>query len=374
SIPPSVAQGRSGEALFFAYWGDAVGNDDAWSTAVHCVETDLEEAAAAPKSVSLYSGFTGVSWTVAHLDGWLLELSDGDPNDVLDATLLELVANRPWLGEYELMNGLVGIGMYALERLLHPPAADCLVEVVGRLAEVARHSECGASWWTPPERLSAQRRVRFPAGAYDLGVAHGVAGVVGLLGKACAVDAVRPTARALLDDAVGWLLCQRLPATTGAFFPSFVAPDRAGPPARSAWCYGDPGAAAALLLAAHAVGSPEWQAAALDIARLAAARPLADCGVVDAGLCHGAAGLAHIFNRLYQATGLPEFRDAALGWIERVFDYYRPGTGVGGFSVFRPDGLLADPGFLEGAAGVGLALLAAATPLEPRWDRLLLLS
>jgi hypothetical protein len=29
---------------------------------------------------------------------------------------------------------------------------------------------------------------------------------------------------------------------------------------------------------------------------------------------------------------------------------------------------------LEGAAGIGLALLAAATPLEPRWDRLFLLS
>ena len=33
-----------------------------------------------------------------------------------------------------------------------------------------------------------------------------------------------------------------------------------------------------------------------------------------------------------------------------------------------------DPGFLGGSAGIALALLAAATPVEPAWDRVLLLS
>jgi class I lanthipeptide synthase len=32
------------------------------------------------------------------------------------------------------------------------------------------------------------------------------------------------------------------------------------------------------------------------------------------------------------------------------------------------------PGLLTGAAGVGLALLAAATPVEPSWDRMLLVA
>jgi hypothetical protein len=33
-----------------------------------------------------------------------------------------------------------------------------------------------------------------------------------------------------------------------------------------------------------------------------------------------------------------------------------------------------DPSFLGGTTGIALALLAAATPVEPRWDRLLLCS
>ena len=33
-----------------------------------------------------------------------------------------------------------------------------------------------------------------------------------------------------------------------------------------------------------------------------------------------------------------------------------------------------EPGFLTGAAGIGLALLAALFPVEPAWDRVLLAS
>ena len=33
-----------------------------------------------------------------------------------------------------------------------------------------------------------------------------------------------------------------------------------------------------------------------------------------------------------------------------------------------------EPGFLTGSAGLGLTLLAATTPVEPEWDRILLVS
>ena len=41
------------------------------------------------------------------------------------------------------------------------------------------------------------------------------------------------------------------------------------------------------------------------------------------------------------------------------------------------DGEMADqydPGFIQGAAGIGLALLASVTPLEPGWDRVMMIS
>lgn len=74
------------------------------------------------------------------------------------------------------------------------------------------------------------------------------------------------------------------------------------------------------------------------------------------------------------------FRDAALNWYGRLLTMFRPNTGFGGYSMRAatgPDGTAAWepwPGFLDGSIGIALALLAAVTPIEPCWDRLILLS
>ena len=65
--------------------------------------------------------------------------------------------------------------------------------------------------------------------------------------------------------------------------------------------------------------------------------------------------------------------------LEQTLKLRKPGQGVAGFvrKGFNEDGdivELYDPGFIQGAAGIGLALLAAAVDLEPAWDRIILLS
>ena len=372
----SLGGGRCGVALFFAYLGEALADDAARATAVRLVEQAIEAAATEPRTISLYGGFTGAAWTLAHLDGWLVDVSDEDPIESFDAALLNLLADTPWRGKYDLISGLVGIGVYALERLPRGSAAQLLSAVVARLAELCERTETGATWRTPPEHLPTHLQRECPNGLYNLGVAHGVPGVLALLGKACDVGVGAPSTCQLFDDTVAWLVGQRLPPESDASFAGYqAAPGALTRPARSAWCYGDPGIAAALLMAARHADSPGWEATARSIAERAAARPIENCGVRDACLCHGAGGLAHIFNRLYQTTGSSIFHQTALRWVQRILDERRPGTGVAGFSMFAEgERWSAEPGFLEGAAGIGLALLAVATPLEPRWDRLLLLS
>ena len=93
---------------------------------------------------------------------------------------------------------------------------------------------------------------------------------------------------------------------------------------------------------------------------------------------HCAAGLATVFNRFCRRLR-SALRAAARFWIGRAVAMRRPGEGIGGFLAWLPGpgGELAwraDPGFLTGAAGVGLALLAAVSPVVPAWDRVLLMS
>jgi hypothetical protein len=87
-----------------------------------------------------------------------------------------------------------------------------------------------------------------------------------------------------------------------ALFAHCLEADVVPEPARPAWCYGDPGVAGALLVGARATGSAAWEDEALALGHGVAARPFEQTGIIDALLCHGASGVAHVLNQLYQPT------------------------------------------------------------------------
>ncbi len=374
----SLAGGRAGLAILYAYLARAAFADGALTAATEL----LDEAIAALGEVSmpfgLYSGFTGVAWAVAHLHDSKDQALD-DLDEEVDQTLHEHLTHSPWTDEYDLVSGLAGIGVYAMERLPSRRACDLLELVVNRLHDAAERTEAGITWLTPTHLLPEHQREQCPEGHYNLGLAHGVPGAIAVLGGAVAAGVARSKARPLLDGAVTWLLSKKLAENASSTFPAWIAPGAETRPARSAWCYGDPGIAAALVVAARGARVPSWDREALAIALRAAARPPDQTGVHDAGLCHGAAGLGHIFNRMYQSTGDPGLWEAARFWLTRTLDMRQPGQGIGGYAACHPqaDGTVGwkdDPSLLTGAAGIGLALLAAVSPIEPAWDCLMLLS
>lgn len=363
----TLAGGTAGAALFFDYLARAGGDQADRQFASRLLREAADRLTTGTSGLGLHEGLAGVIWTATHLRGTELDLATEVSLARIDATMLAYLSRSPWHDQFDLISGLVGLGVYALERLPRPAARGCLEQVVARLDELAERGPAGVTWKTPPALLPDFQRGRFPTGWYNLGVAHGVPGIVGLLAGACAVGVAADRARPLLHGAVDWLLAQQLPATSEARFPHCIAPELDPAPSRLAWCFGDAGIAATLLLAARGEEIPAWEQAALTIARRAATRRFESSGVEDAGLCHGAAGLAQIFTRLYQATGEPWLADAARAWFERTLTLAAPTLG----SAAEPP---ADPSFLTGTAGVGLALLAGRTTVAPAWDRVLLLS
>jgi len=327
----------------------------------------------------LYSGFSGVAWATAHVEAMLLPPDGRRSTAEIDEAIQGFVGRPGWRHDYDLVNGLVGLGVYALEKMPDPEAEASLTEIVDRLAELAVKTRDGTTWHTPPELLPAWQRREAPDGYFNVGLAHGVPGIVAILAAAGAAGVRRGRVRRLLPGAVRWLLSRRVASQDGRHFPAWVVPGKSSCACRSAWCYGSPGVAAALFAAARLSGERQWEAEALDIARAAAGRSPDASGVTDAGLCHGAAGLGHIFNRLYQATGDAAIRRAGRYWFDRALAMREPGAGPGGFFALtgREDGGFdrdPSPDLLSGAAGIALALLAATTSIEPAWDRFLLVS
>lgn len=375
-----LAGGSAGISLFFAYLHlafPACGWDD---LCLQAITDALAVAGDKALSPSLFSGFAGVGWVLRHLEGRAFEVEE-DPGAEVEDALLELLAQYQGRWPHELIAGLAGYGMYFLERLPREPARRGAGQVIERLAGLAVEEDGGIAWFTPAEAVAPVQREIAAAGCYNLGVAHGIPGVLGFLAAALRSDvesAAGVEARRLLTGAVPWLLSQRLPERLGGGFPALAGPGIDPVPTRLAWCYGDLGIAAVLLAAARAVGRKDWEREALACARAAAARRGEETLVADACLCHGAAGAGHIFHRLFRATGDETLREAALFWLGRTLEMRQPGQGPGGFRSAGADAAgqriwTAEPGFLAGAAGVGLALLAAISPVEPEWDRVLLL-
>ena len=152
-------------------------------------------------------------------------------------------------------------------------------------------------------------------------------------------------------------------------FPDLVKPDdgESKRPCRLGWCYGDAGILALMSALAERFPMPGGNEPVLSWARKAAARSFEDSGVVDAGLCHGAAGLGHLFNRIYQWSGDELCYDAAIRWIMLAVALRQEFPDSGGHSLLQAP----TQGFLAGSSGVGLAFLAATSSVPPVWDTLL---
>ncbi len=310
---------------------------------------------------TLFGGMTRVGWTVAHVAG-------GDDAEqacgLFDATLARVIEG--WRGDYDLILGLVGFGVYALER--GAAGLPLARSVLDALEARARPYGNGTAWHTGPELLHATHLAENPEGYWNLGLAHGIPGVIALLARFVGMGIEPARSRKLLEGAVRFLL-GAVPA--GARYPSWQ-PSAAAGSSRLAWCYGDLGVAHALLGAALIVDRPAWGTAALAIAHDCAARSAADAKISDAAFCHGASGIAHLFHRMARATDDALLASAARTWIDHALSM-RSSAGLAGFprqeAGMAPE---ADATILTGAAGVGLVLHAAISELEPSWDRLLL--
>lgn len=374
-----LAGGSTGIAIFYhelaQRWPDsdfAALRDRHWTAAIDSM------ANASFARPNFYSGFTGVGWATTLLTS--SEHSgngDDDTHEELEEGLLDCLLAIDDPADYDLINGPTGWGTYALERWPHPRAVRALELIVDFFDQRAERTPDGIRWHTAPELLPEWQRERSPRGYFNLGLSHGMPGVWVFLAQAL-VRGIRPeVTEALLTESVRWGLSQRTPGPKGLSFPTTVTEEARFPGGRLSWCYGDLGVAAALYLAGQVASRPEWTQEALVLARRLSTIRQETSRNVDAGLCHGTAGIAHIFNRLYQETADEVFAQAAVYWLNIALGMRQEGIGPGRYAAWRTEpepGWTPTPGLLEGSAGIGLALLAATGNRPCHWDRFLSIS
>jgi hypothetical protein len=103
-------------------------------------------------------------------------------------------------------------------------------------------------------------------------------------------------------------------------------------------------------------------------------RPIPARMIDSPTFCHGVAGLLAIVLRFARETDAPVFLDASRALAGQVLAAFEPGSRLGFRNIEFGDNHTDQPGLLDGAAGVALVLLSAATGVEPSWDRAFLLA
>jgi hypothetical protein len=223
-----------------------------------------------------------------------------------------------------------------------------------------------------------QTMLQYPAGNLNCGLAHGIPGPLTALALTLLagyeIDGIRPAIRQLAD----WLVNHQC-ASDGPSWPTVVRlqSDRgqlteAGECdlSRDAWCYGTPGVARALYLAGVALGESAWREIAVEAMLAVHRRPVAARGIDSPTFCHGVAGLLQITLRFAHDTGLEIFDRAAEQLADQILEAVDPDRPMAIASIEPGDNLVDQPGLLDGATGVCLALLSAGSDVEPTWDRI----
>jgi len=386
--PCDVAQGDAGLALMCAYV-DRCFPDAGWDVVGHTYLTSAAHAAEARvPPPGLLSGLSGLGLVA------LLLARDGSRYQRLAATIDAALAPQALrlaratrartrglsASQFDLVSGLAGIGAYLLARREHPTSADALEGVLTALVElVGDRDDMVPPWFTPPELQADKTAARsYPHGSLNCGLAHGIPGPLALMALALshgvAVDGLREAAQA----AAAWILAHRSDDEWGINWPTMVrlpeSQAQRDPPSRAAWCYGSPGVARALWLAGTALADSALTELAIEAMEAVYRRPVPARHIDSPTFCHGVAGLLHVTLRFAHDTGLPVFAQAAADLTDQLMAAYDPGSRLGFCSV-EPGGNRVDQaGLLDGAPGVALVLLAAATDVEPTWDRLFLLA
>jgi lantibiotic modifying enzyme len=339
---PDLALGSAGLAIYFhemALCRPGQGHEDRAEALLARAIKQMVEIDSPP---SLFDGFVGVAWAAVQLTG------DPEMTEEIDDALL------PALPRWEVSDLLYGIAGNLLYGLSHPSKRPIAELVIDELEARAIRQDVGVAWTSP--RMDDEPP--FHEAHLNLGVAHGVPGIASALASAHAASLGGGRAAKLALDGMTWVLSRREP---GGFPIASTPSSRISP---WGWCYGAPGVCTAALHISHCVDDARMAATAEEILLSETGRPRQ---IDEVHLCHGTAGLIHIFNRAFQQTHRRAFADEARRWVTASVERVRR-EGVADLVLEKGAGLL------YGLAGLALTFVNVCEEVEPRWDGLFGLS
>jgi len=376
---PGLLGGYMGAALFFAYYYQLTGKQKYLQKVHQLLERSVQDMGETALPLSHCSGIAGMVWNIQHLikAGFVNEDGMDDVFEEVDEVLGQQMLRALQEGQHDFLHQGLGIALYFLERDPHPQAKHYLAALVSTLESTAVKTSAGISWQDHLTGLGGR-----PAGevTFNMGLAHGVPAIISILGMIYQKGIAPAQTSDLIRKGISWILKAENSPEEGltALYPVLTDAGHqalTGKQSRLGWCYGDLGIATMLLNAGISLQDNTYQEKALQIFHHTLShRDSKNGNVHDACLCHGSAGIAHIYRRAWLQTKDPALLTGATYWLQETFKMNTHKDAPAGFRFYGKDAYENSYGILEGVAGIGLALMAALDEdTDPLWDRCILL-
>jgi len=368
--------GTSGIALFLAYYERIIHNSQGINPKImEILEHNIRMINSGRLIHTICNGISGFGWLCEHLAKMeMLYREDIEFLDELDSFLYNKMITDIKRGTYDFLHGALGVGTYFLTRFGIKDVRRYLNDLLFELEKSAILCENGAVKWM--SILDVETRII----GYNISLSHGLSSIAAFLIRLIQVNFETERAKRLLNGTITYIVDQ-ITYTKGciSYFPSHSKESSTGSlHSRLGWCYGDLGIACVIRNAAVVLNNHEWEEIALKVLRFNCnRRNLDENGIRDASLCHGSAGIAHIYLNLYSQTMIDEFKETADYWHNITLQMAKYPDGLAGYKYWRGEkhgGYENCNTLLEGVAGIGLALLSYIGKSNISWDDCLMLT
>lgn len=351
----SLAAGLAGALLMQSHLYSLQPEEARGERIIKMIASLIHQVQTREMSTGLWDGLTGILYSLEYtlkVAPVLVPPAVVEFIGNMDDLLIGYVAPDAEPQHFDIISGIAGLGAYALMRTNINAARLLYQAVEARLIGLSSMIASGRVWRTLPQFMSpfASTESR-EHGHVDLGLAHGLPGVVQLLAGAVRHGLATPQTGTYLREACDALISLQSDSMDGARYAYF---DIHPSDSRLAWCYGDLSAAFAIYSAADALRHPVWLQMARTLLLERLQKPESSFGLEDAALCHGHSGVLHLVQKIAVRDQQPAYM--------RFVNERRAALGEGS------DDFESRAGLLEGHAGVLLVLQNSPDLGRHHWD------
>lgn len=362
--------GQTGIIIFCKHYLQVFPNSEKEEILEGFLETYFDKLTSEIGLLTYCGGFTGALEGLKYLNRErLLEIDYSDVEKNYRELLQTFAINSILNGNYDYLHGGLGVVKYYCDD------AEFVNRALEALEQTAEKGDRIYKWRSS---LGQERGV-----GYNICLSHGMSSIVSVLSLLESEGIDRGKRDLIITNTCNYILSQEIdPQQYGNYFPSQSLeendPEQVNHQSRLGWCYGDLGVATSLWQAGKALHNREWQEKALKVLRFSTSRrDFRNAGVIDAGLCHGAASVCMMFHYAYRQTGEKLFEEVRDYWFDVTLNIGSRKEGLAGYSAWRGNGKewVKEYDLLEGIAGIGLLLLSLYIPAlqNAKWMNFFLL-